>query len=96
MGKLTDDDLREHASGQGSTAEMAMELLHHRARLALIAGCAPKYESLGNGDLTPEQLDGMDQWDRDVMLDERHRVVGSMLVRRAVAEIRRHRATRSI
>jgi hypothetical protein len=51
-----------------------------------------RYESFGDGDLTPEQLDGMDMWDRDVMLDERHRVVGAMLVRRAVAEIRRHRA----
>lgn len=52
-----------------------------------------KYESFGDGDLTPEQLGGMDMWDRDVMLDERHRVVGAMLVRRAVAEILRHRAT---
>lgn len=51
-----------------------------------------QYDSLGYGDLTPEQLDGMDVWDRDVMLDERHRAVGSMLVKRAVAEIRRHRA----
>jgi hypothetical protein len=51
-----------------------------------------RYESFGDGDLTPEQLDGMDMWDRDVMLDERHRVVGAMLIRRAVAEIRRHRA----
>jgi hypothetical protein len=51
-----------------------------------------KYEALGDGDLTPEQLDGMDLWDRDVMLDERHRAVGALLVRRAIAEIRRRRA----
>jgi hypothetical protein len=53
-----------------------------------------QHEALGDGDLTPEQLEGMDMWDRDVMLDERHRAVGSMLVRRAVAEIRRHRAAK--
>jgi hypothetical protein len=52
-----------------------------------------KYEALGGGDLTPEQLEGMELWDRDVMLDIRHRVVGAMLARRAVAEVRRHRAT---
>jgi hypothetical protein len=34
----------------------------------------------------------MDLWDRDIMLDEQHRAIGSMLVRRAVAEIRRRRA----
>lgn len=43
-------------------------------------------------DLTNEQLAGMDMWDRDVMFEERHRAAGSMLVRMAVAEIRRHRA----
>jgi hypothetical protein len=42
--------------------------------------------------LSDEQLDGMDMWDRDVMLDERHRAAGAMLVRAAVAEIRQHRA----
>jgi hypothetical protein len=51
-----------------------------------------KYAPLGDGDLTHEQLDGMDMWNRDVMLDERHRAVGAMLVHRAVAELRRHRA----
>jgi hypothetical protein len=51
-----------------------------------------RYQALGNGDLTPQQLDGMDLWDRDVMLDERHRAIGSILVRRAVTEIRRRRA----
>lgn len=45
-----------------------------------------------DADLTPEQLDGMELWDRDVMLDECHRAVGAMLVRRAVAEIRRRRS----
>ena len=44
------------------------------------------------GDLTPEQLQGMDLWDRDVMLSERHRAAGAMLVRMAVREIRRRRA----
>jgi len=43
-------------------------------------------------DLTDEQLEGMSMWDRDVMLDERHRAVGAMLVQMAVAEIRRRRA----
>lgn len=47
-----------------------------------------KYEALGTGPLTPEQLDGMEMWDRDVMLAEPHRAVGAMLVRRACAEIR--------
>lgn len=51
-----------------------------------------KYEALGNCDLTPEQLDGMEMWDRDVTLAERHRAVGALLVRRAVAELRRRRA----
>lgn len=55
-----------------------------------------KYEALGDGDLTPEQLDGMEMWDRDeMMLTPRLRAVGAMLVRRAVAEIRRHRAAQS-
>jgi hypothetical protein len=42
--------------------------------------------------LKEEQLEGMDLWDRDVMFDARHRAVGAMLVRAAVAELRRHRA----
>jgi len=54
-----------------------------------------KYEALGDGDLTPEQLDGMEMWDRSDMLSARHRFVGAVLVRRAVAEIRRHRAAQS-
>lgn len=44
------------------------------------------------GDLTPEQLEGMVMWDRDVILAEQHRAVGAMLVKAAVAEIRRRRA----
>jgi hypothetical protein len=46
-------------------------------------------------DLTDEQLEGMSMWNRDVMLDERHRAVGALLVRMAVDEIRRHRADRA-
>jgi hypothetical protein len=42
-------------------------------------------------DLTAEQLHGMELWDRDVMLNERHRAAGALLVRMAVCEIRRHR-----
>jgi hypothetical protein len=44
-------------------------------------------------DLTDEQLEGMEMWDRDVMLAPQHRAVGAFLVRIAIAEIRRHRAT---
>ncbi len=44
------------------------------------------------GNLTEHQLDGMAQWDRDVMFEDRHRVVGSNLVKRAVDEIRRRRS----
>lgn len=75
------------AQTYGATREALHKLMHLPATSA-----AQNYESLGNGDLTPEQIDGMELWDRDVMLDERHRAAGSMLVRRAVAEIRRHRA----
>jgi hypothetical protein len=42
--------------------------------------------------LTDEQLAGMALWDRDVILDERHRAVGAMLVSAAVREIRRLRS----
>lgn len=41
--------------------------------------------------LTYEQLDGMELWDRDVMLDEQHRAVGALLVSAAVREIRQRR-----
>lgn len=42
--------------------------------------------------LTDEQLDGMELWNRDVMLAPEHRAAGSMLVGMAVAEIRERRA----
>lgn len=42
-------------------------------------------------DLTPEQLDDMELWDRDAMLAPEHRVVGAYLVKKAVTEIRRRR-----
>lgn len=42
--------------------------------------------------LTDEQLAGMALWDRDVILDERHRAVGAMLVSAAVRDIRRLRS----
>lgn len=44
------------------------------------------------GDLTDDQLIGMGMWDRDIMLADEHRFVGSLLVSRAIAEIRRNRA----
>lgn len=42
--------------------------------------------------LTDEQLTGMALWDRDAILDERHRAVGAMLASAAVREIRRLRS----
>src|SRR5216683_3331862 len=53
----------------------------------------PKLETTAAA-LTNEQLDGMDMWDRDVMLDERHRAVGAMLVHMATTELREFRAMR--
>lgn len=46
-----------------------------------------------SADLTPEQLDGMEIWDRDPeVFMVGSRAIWAMLVRRAVAEIRRRRA----
>jgi hypothetical protein len=64
---------------------MAEEILEYRA---------PKHgANVTEGwTLTDEQLAGMDLWDRDVILNARHRAVGAMLVSAAVREIRRLRS----
>ncbi len=88
MSDLTDKELRAVYAADDADHDVLVEyvvrltdeVLRHRKHAA------------GDGiELTAEQLQGMDMWDRDVMLDERHRAAGSYLIRLAVAEIRRGR-----